>query len=397
MGMGIALELAREGARVCIVDPSQPGQKASAAAAGILVSRGAQHALSPFRRFYLSSIAAYPAWLAGLETESGMSIPFSRSGDYLVFDRSRPSGEKAYQDKIAQLRREDAIGWQESEGLPDFVLPFGSLNTPLGDATSGNAEATASLQHASMTTLHFPQEAYVQNRILLQALAEACRRRGVQFVTGIGIADNLLITEKSRGYSVHVSGHEFQAENLLVTAGVWSETWLQALGWRSSLIPVKGQVASIPKPWAALAMVHFQEDLYLIPRQNHLVVGATTEPGNWDETFTSHGEGLLRQRLHAYLPGLKFSPIDSWAGLRPRTRDRLPLMGRLPGHGQAWICAGHYKCGISMAPLAARCMTALLRGYRSPFDIEAFDPGRKGALKPCGEKPSENFAQKYSS
>jgi glycine oxidase len=369
MGLGIALELAREGAKVTVVDPLPPGQKASAAAAGILVTRGAQHALSTFRRFYLHSIAAYPAWLAGLEAETGQSVPFHRAGDHLIFDRGQPSGEKAYQDKLAQLKREEALPWQELNGLPDYLQPFAAQNPAL---------------HAGLTTLHFPHEAYVQNRILLSVLVDACQRRGVRFSSPMVADRNIAPTLewKQDEWSVAWGDLDCRAGQILITAGAWSQGWLLALGLESSLIPVKGQVAMIRKPWMPQSMVHFQEDLYLIPRQNQLIVGATTEPGAWEETFTPEGEKSLSQRLARFLPGLDFVPTESWAGLRPRTRDRLPLMGRIPGHARAWICSGHYKCGISMAPLASRCMSALVRGHRSPIEMDAFDPGRKGALIP---------------
>jgi glycine oxidase len=367
MGLGIALELARDGARVTVLDPQPPGQKASAAAAGILVTRGAQIALSTFRRFYLNSIAAYPAWLAGLEAETEMAIPFTRAGDHLIFDRSQSAGEKAYQEKLAQLRREEALPWQEFSGLPEYLQAFSNvINTP----TDG------------FTTLYFPNEAYVQNRTLLTVLVDACRRRGIRFVSP-QLSHSLPAPQVSMtplDCTLSWGEVNINAGQLLITAGAWSQTWLRALGWESSLIPVKGQVAVIPKPWSAQSMVHFQEDLYLIPRGQELIVGATTEPGDWNESFNAEGEKSLSLRLGRFLSGLPFKPTDSWAGLRPRTRDRLPLMGRIPGHLRAWICAGHYKCGISMAPLAARCMTALLRGHRSPVEITAFDPARKGAL-----------------
>jgi glycine/D-amino acid oxidase-like deaminating enzyme len=44
------------------------------------------------------------------------------------------------------------------------------------------------------------------------------------------------------------------------------------------------------------------------------------------------------------------------------------------------VCAGHYKCGISMAPLAAESMVRLLAGEKPLVDLRPFDPWRKKGL-----------------
>lgn len=371
MGLSTALELARAGAKVAIVDP-QPAQdghrKASWAAAGILVTRGATRPLSAFRRFYLHSIAAYPEWLADLEAQSGIKVPFTRGGDYQVFDRRTEAGDKAYREKVAQLIREEALPWQETAGLPPFLTPFSGIGFN-GPKPSGD-----------ISTLYFPNEAYVQNRILLEALHQACLRHGVRFFAS---AESIARAQASGHFEQELNdGTRLSADRLLITAGPFSESWLKVLGWQSSLIPVRGQVALIKRPWADTSMVHVQEDLYLIPRGQDMIVGATTEPNAWSYAFDAMGHDTLQARLHALLPQVPFEPIEAWSGLRPRTRDRLPLMGPVPGHDGAWICTGHYKCGISMAPLAGQCMAALMKGSRAPFEIEAFDPARRNALRP---------------
>ncbi len=362
MGLSCALELARAGAKVLVADTNPVGQKASWAAAGILVTRGGRKPLSAFRRFYLQSIASYPAWLEGLRADADTAVPLTRGGDHLLFDIDTAEGEKAYHEKCAQLQREEALPWEESDDLPAFLKPF---------ARQGRFKA-----------LYFEQESYVQNRLLLAALEKACRHLGVTVVQ----ADSHLIPEgrnqeKAIPWKIQVNQEIVDADQFLITSGSWSQTWLAALGWQSSLVPVKGQVARLHRPWRETAMVHVGEGLYLIPRGEDMIVGATTEPGVWDEAFNAQGETTLSERLKALLPGIPFQPLESWSGLRPRTRDRLPLMGAIPHRKGAWICSGHYKCGVSMAPLAGKCMSQVLLGRKPLMDIEAFDPARKGALK----------------
>jgi glycine oxidase len=136
----------------------------------------------------------------------------------------------------------------------------------------------------------------------------------------------------------------------------------------------------IPKFHREEGLVHFGEEIYLVPRGDSLVVGATTEPGTWDEGFDREGEAYLGDHLKRFLPGIAAGAVETWAGLRPRTRDRLPWMGWLDASRGWALCAGHYKCGISMAPLAAECMGAILNGEKPPVDLGPFDPWRKKGL-----------------
>ena len=53
--------------------------------------------------------------------------------------------------------------------------------------------------------------------------------------------------------------------------------------------------------------------------------------------------------------------VESWAGLRPATPDRLPVLGACarPGH---FIATGHYRNGILQAPATALVLADLLEG-----------------------------------
>jgi glycine oxidase len=127
-------------------------------------------------------------------------------------------------------------------------------------------------------------------------------------------------------------------------------------------------------------MVHFNEELYLVPRGDSLVIGATTEPGVWREGFDETGEEYIGRHLDRFLPGVAREPMESWSGFRPRTRDRLPWMGWIDSDRGWAICTGHYKCGVSMAPLAAQCMSRLLKGEKTPIDLAPFNPLRRQGL-----------------
>lgn len=370
MGLGCALEAAGRGKRVAVVAPPPSPGAASRAAAGILVTRDAQVFQSPFREFYVRSIHLYPAWLERVGRLAGRTIPLHRGGDWMIFDLDRAGVPDQLEAKRRQWDREHARRYTESDALPPFLARFSPLRR--------------------VKAFHFPDESYVQNRDLLDALRAACMARGVVFAEGTaagpwdhsGGVTRLGISAPGPS-ATGPAASCLEARQVLVAAGTWSGPLLESLGYEAPLIPVKGQLMRIPRFHREDCMVHYGEELYLVPRGDSLVVGATTEPGAWGEEFDAEGAGYLAEHLKRFLPGLadgSEGPVETWAGLRPRTRDRLPWMGWLDASRGWALCVGHYKCGISMAPLAAACLGALLDGEKPPLDLSPFDPWRKKGL-----------------
>jgi glycine oxidase len=174
----------------------------------------------------------------------------------------------------------------------------------------------------------------------------------------------------------HVNGR-----HLMITAGAWCNSLLTLIGMKGPFVPVKGQISVIPKFYEGNFMMHWNKNLYMVPRGNVLLAGSTTEPHIWDEEPVPAESENLQRLLKLRFPGIDTQPLDEWAGIRPRTKDRLPLMGTIDKAGLISICSGHYKSGIMMAPLSAKCMSALINGDSSPLPPESFDPHRKKGVK----------------
>ena len=67
---------------------------------------------------------------------------------------------------------------------------------------------------------------------------------------------------------------------------------------------------------------------------------------------------------------------------RPVMRDGLPLMGRVPGLGGAYVATGHSVWGMLNAPASGEAMAELiLDGAALTVDLAPFDPGRMAPLR----------------
>jgi glycine oxidase len=68
--------------------------------------------------------------------------------------------------------------------------------------------------------------------------------------------------------------------------------------------------------------------------------------------------------------------VEVRAGLRPMTRDELPVIGARAGEPSLVYAAGHYRNGALLAPITARIVAdAVLDGRRHPA-LDALGPDR---------------------
>lgn len=369
MGLSLAFEEAMRGKRVAVIDPhafghdGKSGNRASHAAAGILATRAGLLGGSPFRSFHLRSVPLYPDWLARIEAAAGVAVPYTRSGDYQVFlgDTTQDAEtRRVLHEREDQLHRERASRFTRLSEWPDFLKAHGAPGP--------------------VRLYHFPDEAYVNNRVLLDALEAALRRREA----GLFPEARLTGWRREPGSGEHVlegPGFALRARQVFIAAGAWCNEPLALLGLSMPLFPVKGQLALLPNFHGHQTMVHGGERFYLIPRGDKLIAGATTEPRVWSEGFDAIGDQHLAAQLRKFFPGVRPEWTETWSGLRPRSADRLPLFGWVDKAAGVAIGTGLYKSGISLAPLASRCLSALLNGEKPPVDLRPFDPWRAGCLQ----------------
>ena len=75
--------------------------------------------------------------------------------------------------------------------------------------------------------------------------------------------------------------------------------------------------------------------------------------------------------------------VAAQACYRPVARDGLPLIGRVPGPGGAYVATGHSVWGILNAPATGEAIAELIvDGSSSRVDLAPFDPARLPPLRP---------------
>jgi glycine oxidase len=189
-------------------------------------------------------------------------------------------------------------------------------------------------------------ELAVDNRAVVDALAAHCERLGVTWAPPV--AD---LSEVSRDADAVVIANGVDAPTLwpgLPVRPVKGE--VLRLRWRAGCMPVPRRVVR--------ARVHGRQ-VYLVPRADGVVVGATQYEHGRDTAPAVSGVRELLDDACMVMPGLgEYELAECAAGLRPMTPDNLPLVGHLDD--RVLVAAGHGRSGFLLAPWTAEQIGAEL-------------------------------------
>ncbi len=110
-------------------------------------------------------------------------------------------------------------------------------------------------------------------------------------------------------------------------------------------------------------------------RDGRLLAGSTSEKAGFAKYVTAGGISSILQNAHEISPAISDLPIvDTWAGLRPRSPDGLPVLGPCGEIDGLFYATGHYRNGILLAPITGELISeAIVEGVTSPL-LAPFSP-----------------------
>ena len=362
IGLSCAWRAAQQGRRVTVLDPA-PASGASWVAGGMLAPvteawPGEEELLA----LGVEAVARWPAFAAELTEAAGRPAGLRTDGTIVV---ATGSGDRAELDALAaHLAR---LG-RPVERLSGRELR--RLEPGLGPDVRGG--------------LSVPDDLAVDNRALLGALRTAAERLGVTFVAA---AAAVVLDDGARVVGVRcVAGPESgaterAADTVLVAAGAHSAGLHPAL--HGLVRPVKGEIlrlalrpGAFPAPRRTVRALVDGRPVYMVPRADGLVLGATQSEVGFDTTVTVGGVRDLLRDAERILPGIaEYALVESAAGLRPGSPDNLPLIGAIGPEGLL-VATGHHRNGMLLAPVTADAVAALLRGEAVPGPVRVADPAR---------------------
>ncbi|MBN1206616.1 MAG: glycine oxidase ThiO [Myxococcaceae bacterium] len=359
MGCGIALRLRQAGVNVTVLERSIPGAEASSAAAGILAPQMEADGPGPFLELCLRSRALYGELAAELRELTGVDIAYLPCGVL-----------KAAFTEAAAHHLEAASAWQKALGLRAELL----------DGRQAQ-EVEPKLSPKVLAAARFPDDHQVDNRLLVRALSMAAARAGATFRGGYVRG---VVQEHGRAVGVDLDGELLRAGAVVIAAGSWSGL-VQGTALDPHVVrPARGQMIEFQTRLPITTHILTSEKGYLVPRTDgRLIAGSTMEFAGFDKQVTAEGLSRILGMALELCPALGEASVqDMWAGFRPYSEDKLPILGPGPLPG-LFLATGHFRNGILLAPITAKLITQCILEERPSVDLSYFRYDRFSARAPA--------------
>ena len=220
----------------------------------------------------------------------------------------------------------------------------------------------------------FPDDAHCKPYEAVRVLADEAEAAGVRFVERAEVFDVSSATALRRRI-VKTTAGDFSGDHILLAAGSWSEDLGRILGLRIPVLGAKGYSILLPK-----ADPHPLRSIYLIerkvavnPHHDGLRIAGTLELVKNDFSINQRRVAVILRGAQAML-NIGETPVvlSLWRGLRPCTPDGMPVIGRARGRGDVWLATGHQMTGLKTAPATGVLLAQLMTGETPTFDPAPF-------------------------
>ncbi|QQK81370.1 glycine oxidase ThiO [Salicibibacter cibi] len=352
IGLAIAYYGTRAGLKTLILDRGDAGNGTTSAAAGMLGVQVELQSRTPLYPLAKKSRELYAQLAEELMAQTGTSIGRTVSGAI------KPAFSSEEWKKLNEIER-----WQTAAGESVQCLTAAQLYEHLPFLADGAEGA-----------LYFPEEAHVEPVQTASAFRQAAVLQGAELKTYTGVRALLQNGDHCEGV-LSASGEEFYSEHVVLATG----SDLFELSADRSVLPIegiKGEAIRVQGKHPLVTKTLYHEHFYFVPKPNgETLIGATSELSR-DRRTTVQGIGEVLQRAQQLLPEVAHAKISKmWAGIRPQTTDGLPLMGPHPSIRGCWLCGGHGRNGILLAPASGKEMVATITSGKMEA-LQAFRPNR---------------------
>jgi D-amino-acid dehydrogenase len=214
---------------------------------------------------------------------------------------------------------------------------------------------------------------WVDPNLFVDGLAARLRGRGVQIIEGARVTG---AEESAGGVRVQTSRGVVDGDAAVLAAGIWSREIARSLGVDLNIFPGKGYSFSVEMNERPGRLIHLGDaHVAVTPLAKAVRIAGTMEFDRDHDRFNARRVAAIAAAARPYLRGAAWERrTDEWTGARPMTPDGLPAIGRLPGHRNIHVAAGHNMLGLTLGPATGRLVTGLLLGETARAD--AFDPAR---------------------
>jgi D-amino-acid dehydrogenase len=400
VGIACALELARRGASVMVLERDRIGHGCSFGNAGWLTPSQAvplanpnvllkslKWMLDPESPLYIQPRLdpSYLRWLAGFllsarrgkfERGAAALVELCRVSVDLWETFAQQSPERFGFERHGLLSvYESAASLDAARGAIDLVARSG-VRAERWSADEIRAREPA-IVGRQVGGYFFPDDAHCEPYAAVRALARAAEAAGVTILEGTEVFE--VPPPNGNGRRLVTTRGEIAAERIVLAAGSWSDRIGTMLDLRVPILGAKGYSLVLPR-----ATPHPTRSIYLIerkvainPHADALRIAGTLELVRNDFSINKRRVDVILRGARGML-NLGDPPVvrEVWRGLRPCVPDGMPLIGRARGRGDVWLATGHQMAGLKTAPGTGLLLAQLMSGEAPRFDPAPFRADR---------------------
>ncbi|KWU52799.1 NAD(P)/FAD-dependent oxidoreductase [Pseudomonas palleroniana] len=384
IGVACALQLARQGRRVVVVDPQDPGMGASYGNAGHLATEQVfpiadssilkrlpamlMDPMGPLRLDWKYLPRALPWFARLLLNLRPASYRRTVAGIRALNEASLGAWQRLLQSiEQAQLLRADGsllvYERAESHAAIEALRERMQQQNVAVAVWSGDAvrQAAPQLSDSIQGALFFPGTGHFLDPFhVVGELVKAAKAQGVQFLKQ-RVVDGRV---EADGVSLMTDQGVLTARQVLIACGAHSARLTAALtGKKVPLDTERGYHLMLPHERDRLpfAVTSFERKFIMTPMLGGLRLAGTVEfagllrPPNMQRAWQLHrlSQGLFRQDLST-------QDATPWMGFRPSLPDSLPIIDRV-ADGKVLLAFGHQHLGLTQAAVTAEMVVQLLK------------------------------------
>ena len=225
--------------------------------------------------------------------------------------------------------------------------------------------------------LYFEGDCSFRPAEFVRWLADRAREAGAEILTGAEVYG--FSTEGREIRSAQTTRGDFRADSFVLAAGAWQPVLTRLLGRRLPLEGAKGYSLALDLPETAPARPLILEERHIAvtPYRDFLRITGILDLTGLDLAIDPKRLGLVQPQAGEYLPGVRgLRPREIWRGLRPCSPDGLPMVGRLDPYRNLYLGGGHDTKGMSLGPLTGHYLARLINGQGLGGLEETLSPNR---------------------
>jgi D-amino-acid dehydrogenase len=394
VGACCALELARDGARVTVLERGGGwGEGCSWGNAGLLVPSHARPIAAP------ENLRAGLRWMLRRDSPFGMRPRPSLAPWLLRYARASTTARAAAGEALQRTLSVEGLERFEQLDLDAGFQRTGCLTVYTGPEAEKRAAAEAAsetgrtlgagpltatearelepaLSTAVKAAVLFPDEAHCNPMRLSRVVGAAAVSHGVTLRTHTEALEIRPDRAGSSGVVVRTRDGDVRAARAVVAAGAWSGRLAAKLGITVPLVAGKGYAVDWNTDASPLRIPLYLHDERCVvnPMDDRLRVTGGLVLGGLQQRGDPRRVAGIHQAASTVLNVAQGG--RSWSGLRPCTPDGLPVIGAHPRAERVLFATGHGMLGVTLGPLTGRLIADLIQNTADHPALKALSPTR---------------------